>query len=247
MNSNSENSKDSIHLRRTMMSNELAILLTNLPINAEPDEYREAIINENILGKKTLANRLYTAVYLAKHYTLSLENDFFRLLRFCYDQDANSFPLLACLYTVKRDSLFHFSSKLILESKSGASLDKTDFFNIIQSEYTNRYSESMMRSLSRNIASSWTQSGHLRGRVQKYRTTVNTSPISVLYALALGYLAGNRGYRLLDTVYMRLMDRNQAELEELLFQLSKLGLIDFHKTGNVMELRFNEVVFSEKK
>ena len=44
------------------------------------------------------------------------------------------------------------------------------------SRYPGRYTPKMLRSLSQNCASSWTQSGHLEGKVRKERTRPEVSP-----------------------------------------------------------------------
>lgn len=50
----------------------------------------------------------------------------------------------------------------------------------------------MLSAIARNASSSWTQSGHLTGRQKKIRTQPIVTVGSVAYALALGYLEGDR-------------------------------------------------------
>jgi hypothetical protein len=232
----------SVHLSRTMMSYELGILFSKIPIEAELEQYRTSIIDENVLAKKTIANRRYTARHIKSHYSFDLRNPAFRLLRVIYDLDPKSLALLACMYTVFKDSLFRFSSNMIMNTIEGQVLDKGNLQLLFQNEYEDRYTPSMLNSLLQNIAASWTQSGHLQGRIKKYRMRVNPTPATVSYALSLGYLDGKRGSRLFDTIWMKLMDRDRTELEELAFQASKVGIIDFRKSGNVVDLRFDDLL-----
>jgi hypothetical protein len=46
-----------VHTSRTIMFVELNDLLAALPAKASKEEYRQAILTDNVLGKKTLATR----------------------------------------------------------------------------------------------------------------------------------------------------------------------------------------------
>ena len=56
-----------------------------------------------------------------------------------------------------------------------------------------RLNEDTLDKVVRNASSSWTQSGHLRGRSRKYRQAVQAAPIAAAYALLMGFLTGRRG------------------------------------------------------
>lgn len=232
---------DSIHFRRTMMSSELRILLSTVPIDSSPESYKSAIIENNILSKKTSANRAYTANYLDAHYSFDLEFAPFRLLRVLNDYDPSSLSLLACLYSIARDYIFRASSVLVLNTAEGESLNKTHFQKQIQNEFRDRFTTKMAESLSRNLASSWTQSGHIKGRVNKRRCLIKPNSVSVVYALSLGHLNGNRGLSLFDTIWMQLLDSDRNELEQYAYQASKQGIFDFRKSGDVIDIRFDEL------
>jgi hypothetical protein len=47
--------------------------------------------------------------------------------------------------------------------------------------------------MGQNAGSSWQQSGHLRGKLNKVRQRANSRPVAVAYALILGHLCGERG------------------------------------------------------
>jgi len=237
---------DSIHFRRTMMSAELKLLLTSIPMDVNPDFYKSAIIENNILAKRTTANRAYTANYLESHYSFNLKNPVFRVLRVLSDYNSDSLPLLACMYSIARDHIFRASSILILNSTEGESLNKTHFQKQIENEFRDRFTTKMAESLSRNLAASWTQSGHLKGRVNKRRQRVKPTSVSVVYALALGLLNGSRGLNLFNTVWMQLLDSDRNALEEYAFQASRDGIFDFRKSGDVIDIRFDDLLARHK-
>ena len=56
-----------------------------------------------------------------------------------------------------------------------------------------RLNEAILDKVVRNASSSWTQSGHLRGRSRKTRQRVRATPAAAAYALLLGFACGSRG------------------------------------------------------
>src|SRR5262249_32608166 len=80
------------HTSRTIMLAELRDLLDACPAGATRDEYRQAILAENVLRKKTLSTRRGTAQRLRELYALDPEVPLFRLLRFFWDRDPGGRP-----------------------------------------------------------------------------------------------------------------------------------------------------------
>src|SRR5437764_15056121 len=60
----------SAHTSRTMMLEELALLLDKVPVDAAANAYVVAITTENVLGKPTQTTRRRTAKILGQLYTL---------------------------------------------------------------------------------------------------------------------------------------------------------------------------------
>ncbi len=67
--------------------------------------------------------------------------------------------------------------------------------------FPSRYNPTTLANVGRHAASSWQQSGHLRGRQHKTRDQAATTPAATAYALLLGYLCGARGEALLQTLW----------------------------------------------
>ena len=91
------------HTSRTMMLAELTALLDARTGRATREEYRKAILEENVFGKRTAATRRLTAQRLNELYALDPEVTLFRLLRFFWQADALARPLLALLCACARD------------------------------------------------------------------------------------------------------------------------------------------------
>jgi len=51
-------------------------------------------------------------------------------------------------------------------------------------------------------------------------------PVSAAFALALGYMLGLRGHALFDSLFARVLDRDENALTFLVMDAKRLGLLD---------------------
>ena len=191
------------HTSRTMMLAELTELLAALPANATHDEYTEAIIESNVLGKQTTSTRRLTNQRLGELYGLSLTVPLFRVLRRLWDVDEPGRPLIALLCALARDPLLHATSKVVLPMPIGSELLRSTMTAAIRESVGSRLNESILDKVARNAGSSWSQSGHLEGRARKIRREVRPTPGSVAFAVWFGSLHGLAGEDLLRTPWAR--------------------------------------------
>ncbi len=77
----------SAHTSRTMMLQELTLVLNHVSPNATQAAYRRAIIEDNVLGKPTQTTRQRSAKRLAELYALDPNCTLFRLLRHFWPAD----------------------------------------------------------------------------------------------------------------------------------------------------------------
>ena len=75
-----------------------------------------------------------------------------------------------------------------------------------------RLNEATLDATVRNACSSWTQSGHLRGRGRKIRQRVAATPAAVAYALLLGFAVGHGGRSLFGTPWAEVLDAPANDL-----------------------------------
>src|ERR1035437_7828679 len=80
------------HTSRTVMFDELSILLDGFAPDIGRSEYLAAIIERNALGKKTMATRILTAQRLSELYILDPTAPLFRVLRRFWQEDAAGRP-----------------------------------------------------------------------------------------------------------------------------------------------------------
>ncbi len=231
--------KNSTHIRRTMMFGELSLLLTYVSNRkAKKSEYIRAIKEDNCLGKRSVQNRKLTAQYLTELYGLDPSLAVFRTLLYFWDRDEQSRPLLAFLCAYTRDQLLRLSMPFIFDHQEGEAVDRFLLEAYIEEHFPGRFSKNTLSSISRNVNSSWTQSGHLRGYLKKYRAKIISTPGATAYALFLAYLTGGRGKSLLASEYVRLLDSPEDRLLMLAAGASQRGWMVCNHIDDVLEVRF---------
>jgi hypothetical protein len=227
------------HSARTMMLEELAVLLSYVdnPAATKVDYWR-AIESENCLGKRSGKTRTLTSRHLTDLYSLDPSVTLFRVLLYFWRRDVSSHPLLALLCAYGRDSILRSTAAHIMATPEGAVVTRESVEQLIEDQYPGRFSKATLKSTAQNTNSSWTQAGHLSGRVRKVRSRAMASAGSTSYALFLGYLHGARGASLFETEYMRLLDCPLMRAVELTEDASRRGWINFKRVGDVIEVSF---------
>src|SRR5690606_30421376 len=121
----------------------------------------------------------------------------------------------ALLCTFARDTIFRSTASFILKVSQNAIVRRESLEEFIDAKQPGRFSKATLKSTAQNINSTWTQSGHLKGRAQKIRIQARPTPGSVAYALLLGYLTGARGQALFQTEYTQILDCTRDKAIEL--------------------------------
>ena len=224
------------HTSRTMMLVELTDLLAALPATATRENYAEAIVEDNVLGKQTASTRRLSNQRLGELYGLSQSVPVFRVLRRLWDIDEQGRPLIALLCALARDPLLRASAQAVLPMPVGGELTRSSMTTAIRAATGNRFNEAILDKVARNAGSSWSQSGHLQGRVRKIRQEVRPTPGPVAFALWLGSVNGFAGEDLLRTWWARVLDQSPVELLDLALRAKQLGLIKASAGGGVVEI-----------
>ncbi len=224
------------HTSRTIMLAELAELLAVVPEEANEDTYIQAIVKENVLGKRTAANRRLSRQRLRELYGLSPHLPLFRALRHLWRRDAQGRPLLALLCALARDPLLRLTAPVVMELRPGQELVRGDLYQVISDGVGGRLNDRVIDAVARNAASSWCQSGHLQGRMRKLRQRVSPTPAPLALAVWLGTQQGERGAALLESPWSRVLDRTAAELLPLALNAHRQGLIRARASGELVEI-----------
>ncbi len=203
----------STHTSRTAMFAELSALFAYLPLAADRESYATAVVEDNVLSKRTASNRRLTLRHLSELYGLDASLPIFRAMRQLWELDPAARPMLAILCANARDPLLRATSPLILDAPLGAEVAKDALIDAMNETWPGRFSPASLDSVALNILSSWAQSGHLAGRYRKIRRNPAATPASTVYALFLGYGQGLRGATLLDSYWVKILDCSASSLD----------------------------------
>ena len=238
--------RNSVHSSRTIMLDELSLLIESVPNPVDTQQFVDSIRNENCLGKRSDKTRKLTSEHLIELYSLDPHIPIFRNLLFFWERDKDARPMLALLCAVCRDSMLRSTFKIIQSVPENEVLKRETMEDYIDSLEPDRFSKATLKSMAQNINSSWTKGGLLKGRAKKTRSKTNATPASVAFALYLGYLGGVRGPELFETDYIKMTDCNKERAIELAEIASHRGWINFKKIGNVMEIVFPNMITKEE-
>ena len=233
-----QNTTRTVHISRTMMLTEAITLFQAVPKRADLNTCRQAIVEDNLLLKRTVSNREKTFRFLRELYALDPDDTVYGALRTLWDGDPLARPILALLNAAYRDEVLRPSAAAILAARPGAVVTKQELAATIDVAYPKRFGEKSLDKVSRNVASTWTQSGHLTGRVAKKRAQVKPTVGAAAFALLLGWLEGQRGLSLFETLWAKVIGDNGADLDTLAFAASNRDWLRFKRLGDVVEIDF---------
>lgn len=225
------------HSSRTMMLAELTALFDACPPHASTAELRQAVVDQNVLGKATTTTRIKSYRHLRELYALDPDVLLYRVLRELWQVDLPARSLLALLVAVARDPALRSTTGIILAARPGEPVTAAQLADAAREAFPHLKAATADK-IGRNAASSWTQSGHLTGHNLKRRQRVSPTPQAVTMALLLGHLCGLRGNGLLSSFWVQLLDASLPRVRELAVEASRQGWLEYRYSGGVTELTF---------
>ena len=222
------------HQSKTMMFHELEALMETGAVT--PEELRLAAIEENAIGKATSNTRRLTYRHLASLYGLVDQPPLTKALMRMWKRDVQGRRLQALLVALARDPLLRGTGSVIMTGSVGQSLQWPLFGQAFVEAYPERFSEKMLRSLAQNCASSWTQSGHLKGAIKKIRQRVTPTPPTVAFAALIATASGFGGPSILSSGWMRVLDLAPEQALDALRRAEAIGLARVRSAGDVTEI-----------
>jgi hypothetical protein len=223
-----------VHQSKTMMLREVERLLDAQA--ATGDDPEALVLGANVLGKPTVSARRLALERLRGLYGIGSTFAITRVLSALWRLDPVGRPSLALLCALARDPLLRVSAEAVTPSRTGVPIRWPQIADRFTAAYPDRFSPKMLKSLSQNCASTWTQSGHLRGKVRKIRAHPMASPGSAAFAAWLATLAGFGGPALLDSPWLDVLDRSHGERLGLLRQAEAVGLTRVRVAGEMVEI-----------
>ncbi|MDD2260868.1 MAG: hypothetical protein PHW20_01245 [Clostridia bacterium] len=233
------------HTSRTIMLPELNMLLNAVSApEASFQDYASAVLDDNCLQKRSVSNRERTLDNLRILYGLDDKITIFRILKKLYMKYPESLPQNAFLCATTRDQLLRELTPWVLAKSEGTVIDRLKLEKQIAKLHPDRFSPVTLTSTSQNINATWTQAGFLTGRSRKVRIEAQPSPISVTYALLLGFLCGAQGMRLFESEFVSYLDSPKENLINLAEIASRMGLLRLKRIGDVVEVDFDSILNS---
>jgi hypothetical protein len=231
------------HTSRTMMFEELRAVLLTTPKAAAKTDYRKAIIEDNCLSKATTATRRLTAQRLSEIYALDPAVPLFRALRnvWSVETEERGRRLLALLAAIGRDPLLAATVSAVIPVRIDQELTRFSMTAALRSSVGDRFNDSILDKVARNAGSSWTQSGHLKGRTFKRRQRVNATPACDAFALYLAFHAGFRGDELFESPWMSILDLDPSMARDRALDAKRSGIIDLRIAGDVVSVDFSRI------
>lgn len=225
------------HQSKTMMLRELSTLLASGA--TDPATVRHLIMDENALGKASTSARQSVLRHLIQLYGLGDRTPVSQALRFIWPMDAEGRRLFALSCALARDPLLRDSAKVVLSAPVGARVGAPEITEGLAERHPGRFSPAMLKSLAQNCASTWTQSGHLSGKVKKLRARAKATPAVAAYSAFLAAVAGFGGPALIASPWMDVLDVSTNERLSLLRRAESLGLLHVRAAGDVVEIVFD--------
>jgi hypothetical protein len=224
------------HTSRTTMQTEVFEVIEAVPDGSSIDAYQKAIEVENVLGKRSMANRLITSQRLRELYALDHSVMIFRTMRYLWDFDLESRPMLAHLCALARDTLLRVTAEYVIPLSLGTECIRTEMLKCLSLHLESRLNDSILNKVAANAGSSWTRSGHLIGRNRKIRSSVKPRPASVAFALWLGHLEGRVADELLDSFWMKMFDASKTEILDEVIRAKQLNLVRATIGAGIVEI-----------
>ena len=224
------------HTSRTSMVAELTDLLAIAPETTTRAEFARVIVEENALGKATLATRKLTAQRLAELYGLDDSIPLFRLLRGLWKLDPDARPLLATLVALARDPILRASAPAVSRLSPGDAPSKDEVIRVVRNATGSRFNDEILGKIARNVLASWTRSGHLAGRATKVRQRLSPSPYAVALAIHLAGLAGYVPAHLLGSGWLAVLDLDASQAVAAAQDAHRMSLLDYRAGVGVVEI-----------
>ncbi len=226
------------------MLQEIELLFQNIPSDASFNTIKDAIINENILNKKSISGRNKTLSFLKRMYGLDDSIPLYRVFRYLFTHYEKEHQTLTMLYALARDRSLRISADYVLSLDCGTQARKDDLIHLIRHNLDGSFTEKTLKSMAENLLSSWTQSGHLTGKFKKIRNKSISGPSSLTFALYLGTLIGLGGVMLMRSPFMSVLDLSETERDELLHSASVMGFISYKSAGGMIEITISDQIHS---
>jgi hypothetical protein len=221
------------------MLNELSKIMD---FSIDGDNYFESMKN-NVFGKKSEDGIKKTSMFLIQLYSFNISTKVFKAFKYYWSNcDINEKALITFIYAINNDYLLRESINVLSMSSIGSTVPIEKFMDNIEQFHPNRYTAITLRSIAKNIASSWKQAGFITGKVKNIRTQPEISYKVVAFAMLLSFLEGGRGDFIMHNNCVNALCLGETKLRELAVEASKRDYLQYQFAGSVTSISFDKLI-----
>lgn len=198
------------------------------------------IIEDNVLGKRSKRARDVALYRLNQLFGIVDQPLLTRYLAAVWHRDRASQPMLALLCALARDPSLRDAAKTVLDAPIGAPVRWPIIAAAYDGQHPGRLGAKMLKSFAQNCASTFTQSGFLRGKLAKIRIRASATPNVAAFAGLLAELAGFGGPSLLLSPWLDVLDQPVEGRVRLLQSAADMGLLRLRTGGDIVEIAVRE-------
>lgn len=226
------------HNSRTAMMAEISRCLDLVPVQSNREVYRVAIVEENILGKRTESTRKESFRRLRELYGLDYAVPIFRIMRDLDLLDPVSRPLLSLLTVCARDPLLRATAHSVLDAAENSPFETQRIDDALAQAFPEKYNAEIRAATARHLSASWSQAGFLTEGRPKIRARVDARPAAMAMSLMLSTLENIHGPELFSSFWPRMIDLNAMQAQALASQAHREGLVKLLMSSGVVEVSF---------
>ena len=197
----------------------------------------------NVTGKKSNSGVAKTANYLKRLYGFDMQYPAFVALKYFWKiSDESEKPMIALVFAVNHDDLLAESVQVLNTLDLGAKASVELFEEAIEKFHPNQYSPKTRLSMARNIASSWKQGGFIQGKVKNIKSQPEITYRVACFAFLLGYLIGNRGEFIWNSIGVKALCLQESKLRELALECARKDFMQYQYAGSVTAISFTNLL-----
>jgi hypothetical protein len=219
-------------------------VMTAVPGDARPDDYRRAIMEDNAARKSTGTGRMWAWKRLKLRYALdhTETSEFAAFRRAMRDPDPSARGLSAMLMFARLDRLFREATIQVLVPRLGKAGEVVPTALILE-EVQGRsraagvsWSEESLVHAAVHLAGAWKDFGLVEGSKERRVAQLHPSHATIRFAVELARAEGRTDRQALEAPWFRLLGMDATAAESRLRAAARDGQLQYRAQADVVEI-----------